>query len=543
MRVMSTHSTPLPADETSFDLIIIGASLGGTVAAWRAASLGCRTLLIAAHAWLGGQLSAQAVPPDEHPLIEHGGATASYQAFREAIRAHYRNDPLFRDMATMTPGTNPGDGWVSRLCFEPRLAHAYFEVLLAPFVAIGTLHILKPATLLSAERIGRRIHSMQIRSGSGDRIYKAPMFLDATDTGELIAKTQLRYRIGKEARHEFDEPDAPEVADPLDQQPITAVFGLRQHAQPTADRTCSRPPSYDAWCQHVLPHYGYRLFGPDIPGRGRGNAVRLPWVGEGSTLDLWRYRRVIATRQWRDARADVTLVNWAQNDYNQQPLLDGPQTSQAVEAAARDQALAFYFWLREAAPRHDGCGFGYPEWALAPDVMGTTDGFAQQVYVRESRRIVAWHTVHQRDILLPQEANPFPLTPLHYDDSVGTVWYNLDIHPTCVSGDAVNARVRPFTLPLRAFIPRDCDNLLPACKNLGVTHLVNACTRVHPAEWLIGEVAAALAHELLTHSQTGAELLASSPDIRAFQAKLSQLGVPLKWEAEWLEKLDPRAWH
>jgi hypothetical protein len=36
-------------------------------------------------------------------------------------------------------------------------------------------------------------------------------------------------------------------------------------------------------------------------------------------------------------------------------------------------------------------------------------------------------------------------------------------------------------------------NLLPACKNAGVTHITNGCYRLHPVEWNIGEAAGALA--------------------------------------------------
>jgi NADPH-dependent 2,4-dienoyl-CoA reductase/sulfur reductase-like enzyme len=42
---------------------VVGASLGGVMAAWRAAQAGCQVCLVAEHAWLGGQMTAQAVPP------------------------------------------------------------------------------------------------------------------------------------------------------------------------------------------------------------------------------------------------------------------------------------------------------------------------------------------------------------------------------------------------------------------------------------------------------------------------------------------------
>ena len=37
--------------------------------------------------WLGGQLTSQGVPPDEHPWIEQFGCTRSYRRFREGVRA------------------------------------------------------------------------------------------------------------------------------------------------------------------------------------------------------------------------------------------------------------------------------------------------------------------------------------------------------------------------------------------------------------------------------------------------------------------------
>jgi NADPH-dependent 2,4-dienoyl-CoA reductase/sulfur reductase-like enzyme len=73
-----------------FDLLIAGGGLGGVAAALAAARVGRRTLLVSAHDWLGGQLTTQGVPPDEHRWIEVLGATASYRALREAIRDHYR---------------------------------------------------------------------------------------------------------------------------------------------------------------------------------------------------------------------------------------------------------------------------------------------------------------------------------------------------------------------------------------------------------------------------------------------------------------------
>lgn len=523
---------------TQPDIAVIGASLGGVLAAWRAAQAGRQVLLVAQHAWLGGQMTAQAVPPDEHPLVERGGASRSYLAFREDIRAHYRHQPGFADRSTQTPGlTNPGDGWVSRLCFEPVLAARWFERLLAPQRSAGRLRVLRLAWPVAATREGPRITGVMLRGHDG-RIHdvQARVFIDATDTGELLRLAQLPYRLGKEAASDFDEPDAPATADPLDQQPCTHVLALRRSRTPGP--VAPAPPAYAAWRAHTLPHFEHLLFSPHLPGRERGESATLPLEAEGTTLDWWRYRRVVSSTQWTDGRDDVTLVNWAQNDYARHPLLDGPLPQPEVEAAARELSLCLLHWLQTEAPRclngnsgnsgKDG-GHGFPEWQPATDLLGTRDGLAQQTYVRESRRIVAHTTLTQRDLLRPPE-------PAGSDasDAVGIGAYNLDIHPTCVSGHGVNASVHPFVLPLGAFIPLHADNLLPACKNLGVSHLASACTRVHPVEWLAGEVAGLMAAQLVEHNLSARALPESTVQRQLLRDRLHAAGIPTAWPAELL---------
>jgi hypothetical protein len=44
-----------------------------------------------------------------------------------------------------------------------------------------------------------------------------------------------------------------------------------------------------------------------------------------------------------------------------------------------------------------------------------------------------------------------------------------------------------YQIPLGALLPQRMKNLLPACKNIGTTHITNGCYRLHPTEWNIGE--------------------------------------------------------
>jgi uncharacterized protein (DUF1501 family) len=63
------------AKERNTDIVILGGGAGGCAAALAAADAGYRVILTEETDWVGGQLTAQAVPPDEHPWIESRGAT------------------------------------------------------------------------------------------------------------------------------------------------------------------------------------------------------------------------------------------------------------------------------------------------------------------------------------------------------------------------------------------------------------------------------------------------------------------------------------
>src|SRR5919108_4300433 len=129
-------------NEQRTDILIVGGGLGGVAAALAAATLGRRVTLTEETDWIGGQITQQAVPPDEHPWIEAFGCTRSYRRLRERIRAYYRRHypllPPSRDDAYLNPGT----GRVSRLCHEPRVALAVLEELLAPYRSSGGITVL-----------------------------------------------------------------------------------------------------------------------------------------------------------------------------------------------------------------------------------------------------------------------------------------------------------------------------------------------------------------------------------------------------------------
>ena len=85
-------------------------------------------------------------PPDEHPWIESFGCTRSYREFRDGVRAYYLRHYPLTTAARNTARLNPGNGSVSRLCHEPRVALAVLHELLAPFISARQLRVCSSST-------------------------------------------------------------------------------------------------------------------------------------------------------------------------------------------------------------------------------------------------------------------------------------------------------------------------------------------------------------------------------------------------------------
>ena len=179
-------------------------------------------------------------------------------------------------------------------------------------------------------------------------------------------------------------------------------------------------------------------------------------------------------------------------------------------------------WLQTEAPRPDG-GTGMPGLRLRPDVTGTRDGLAKTPYVRESRRIRAVTTITENDVALDVVG---PRGGRRYPDSVGVGSYRIDLHPSTGGDTYIDIGSVPFELPLGALVPVRVRNLLPACKNLGTTHISNGCCRLHPVEWNVGEVAGLLAAHCLAE---GAEPHQVHGAPTAFLADLDRVGVERHW--------------
>ena len=178
--------------------------MGGCAAALAALRNGLRVVMTEETDWIGGQLTQQGVPPDEHASIESSGGTKLYREFRTAIRDYYRRHYPLTEAAAARANLNPGNGSVSRLCHEPRVALAVLYELLNPYLSTQQLILLLEHKATRAEVTGDNVREIEVRSlrTGNPVVLDAPYFVDATELGDLLPLTRTEFVTGAESRKE-----------------------------------------------------------------------------------------------------------------------------------------------------------------------------------------------------------------------------------------------------------------------------------------------------------------------------------------------------
>lgn len=523
--------------EIAADLVIVGGGLGGCAAALAALRNGRTVVMTEPTDWIGGQLTQQAVPPDEHPWIEQFGGNASYFALRRGIRRYYKEHYPLTAEARAVRHLNPGAGSVSRLCHEPRVALAVLTEMLAPYASGGKLSLLLEHAPVRAEAEGDHVRAVTVKNlRTGDeRVLIAPFILDATELGDVLPLAGVEFVTGFEAKSETGEEAAPETAQPDNQQAFTCCFAMDYLEG--EDHTIERPAEYAFWRDYVpklTPAWPGKLLSLEMSNPKTLKPRALEFDPSGPGKGFWLYRRIADAKNFTPGtyRGGISLVNWPQNDYLLGNLIGvTPEEAEKHVARAKQLSLSLLYWLQTEAPRPDG-GAGWKGLRLRPDIVGTADGLAKYPYIRESRRIRAEFTVLEKHVGVDARRKAVgreDVTAEKFADSVGVGSYRIDLHPSTGGDNYIDVGSLPFQIPLGALIPRRVENLLAACKNLGVTHITNGCYRLHPVEWGIGEAAGLLAAYCQEKRLKPRAVRNSPAQLKAFQTRLQQQGVEIDW--------------
>ena len=423
-------AAPQPDRVIECEMAIVGGGLSGSAAAYEGLLAGKTVCLTELTDWVGGQISSQGT-----------SALDERQTQREQLFFPRGYLELRQNLWTLYGDRNPGECWVSALCFLPRDAHALLleQLEQAAERGGGTLHWL-PSTVikdleLSADE--RQITSLTAISHApapgapplnvehlsanladwysyedSDKFVKTILRLqpqaesnwiviEATETGELIALADVPYALGSDARNHRNPSSATLIGDRHCTQGFTYTFAMEAMETPQANAEPEFYPEY-------APYFSYEL-------------ERL------ASFDLvFTYRRIWSSETGPEDKfggigftaptpGDISMQNWTWgNDYrpgtandnflytrtqlatNGQFKPGGWQGGWRIDALRRgeEHALAYFYWL-VAGTTDSQLGEGvkqlHPNHRLVSGLdspMGTGHGLSKFPYIREGRRII-----------------------------------------------------------------------------------------------------------------------------------------------------------
>ncbi len=163
-----------PVEAGEFDVVVVGGGVSGCAAALMAARLGQTVALIHDRPVLGGNASK------EIGLMPRGAQGS-----------------ILQELSQRTP-----DGDLAALSLLQAESNA---------------QVFLEHRIFAAERVGDRIRSVDAVQATGghERRFKGRQFIDASGVAQLGVLVGAQTMFGREARSEFDEPYAPELADAM----------------------------------------------------------------------------------------------------------------------------------------------------------------------------------------------------------------------------------------------------------------------------------------------------------------------------------------
>ena len=283
--------------------------------------------------WLGGQLTSQAVPPDEHPWIEQFGATAQLPA---AARRHPRllpaplpADRRRRAPAAAQPRRRPGQHAVPRAARRARRPRGACSRRTAPPGGCACSLEHGRVDVARATATASRPSRCATRRPATSAWSRAAYVLDATETGELLPLAGAEYVTGAESRGR-----APASRTRRDAAAAAEHAGVHRAASPSTtvdgeDHTIDRParlrvlarlPRRAFWPGPLLgllragpAHTRARCRARSTPNPPGDPPASRPTSGKpGGNRELWLFRRILARGIFEPRRvaSDITLVNW-----------------------------------------------------------------------------------------------------------------------------------------------------------------------------------------------------------------------------------------
>lgn len=509
------------------DIVIYGGTSAGISAAIQAARTGKSVLLIEPTNRLGGLTTGGLGQTDIGNKQVIGGIA---REFYQNIRAYYKNPSnwVWQDALDYKSG---GQSQTSlhedaMWTFEPSAALKVFHKMIEE-LNISIVYNQRLDRQTGVHKSGTTIQSITMESGD---TYSGKMFIDASYEGDLMAATGVSYTIGRESNAVYGE----------------SLNGVQANiTSSTLSGGVSANGRHHNFVKGVDP---YIIAGDSSSGLLPGVNPIINKDGSGdNNIQAYCFRMCLTDHpdnripfqkplDYNELNYELLFRNY-ETGYNRVPWINSKMPNKKTDTNNRDGFSTDYI----------GQNYNYPEasyeerkaiiqkhrsyqqglmwtlsnhpripidiretvsrWGACKDEFISKDGWQQQLYIREARRMTS----------------DFVMTQKHCErldivqDGIGMAAYGMDSHHTqryitsegyVMNEGNVEAHVKaPYPISYRSIIPKqkECSNLLvPVC--LSASHIAFGSIRMEPVFMVLGQSASVVACMAIDEGKTVQEV-------------------------------------
>ncbi|ASO04239.1 FAD-dependent oxidoreductase [Arenibacter algicola] len=508
-----------------YDIVIYGGTSAGVSAAIQSSRMGKSVVLIEPTNCIGGLTTGGLGQTDIGNKQAIGGIS---REFYENIKKYY-DDPenwKWEKRSDYKDGgqTRTEEGEATMWTFEPSAALAVYKSMMDK-EKIKMVYNERLNRETGVKKVAGKIESITMESG---KIFKGKVFLDATYEGDLMASAGVSYAVGRESNEEYGETlngvqansintsltgfvsrnafnhnfipgvdpyvvkgdptsgllpnvnEKPGLEGEGDKKIQAYCFRMCLTDHPENRIAFQKPANYDEVNYELLFRNYEARKGPIREMYSYGNSL-LPWINSSMP----------------NRKTDTNNKFGFSTDYIGRNY-DYPEASYAERERIIEDHRNYQMGLMWTLANHPRIPAEVREeasrWGTTKDEFERADGWQQQLYVREARRMVSDYVMTQK--------NCEALTVA--EDAIGLAAYGMDSHNVQRYVDAngyvqnegnVEAHgFKPYPISYGALVPKkeECNNLIvPVC--VSSTHIAFGSIRMEPVFMVLGQSAATAA--------------------------------------------------
>jgi hypothetical protein len=499
---------------TSVDVVVYGGTSAGITAAIQVARMGKSVVLIEPTNRLGGLTTGGLGQTDIGNKQVIGGIS---REFYQSIRNYYakpinwvwQDRSAYKDGGQTKTGKNEDAMWT----FEPSVALKVYHEMIKDH-DIQVVYNERLDRKMGVAKAGTTINSITMESG---KQYFGKIFIDATYEGDLMAAAGISYTVGREANAQYGE-SLNGVQANYTSKKLTGglsnnakyhnfVPGVDAHVKP-GDPSSGLLPGVnekvkeDGTGDNRIQAYCFRMCLTDRPENRIAFEKPANYDEKDYELLFRNYEAGFEYIPWihsmmPNRKSDSNNRTAFSTDFIGQNY-DYPEASYAEREKIIERHRNYQQGLMWTLANHPRVPVEIREdvsmWGTCKDEFERADGWQQQLYIREARRMVSEYVMTQKHCEGIEIVS----------DAVGMAAYGMDSHHTQrfvnshgnVSNEGnVEAHVKaPYPISYQSLVPKknECTNLVvPVC--LSATHIAFGSIRMEPVFMVLGESAGTIA--------------------------------------------------